>query len=224
MEVGRGRRGASSHGKLVPIPFSSIKMREGFWSPRQHANRAFGLRHGYEQLHKAGNLLDLRLAAGIESGRYVGKVFMDSDVYKWLEAIAYELFKEDDSDLRRMSDEVIALVEKAQRPDGYINSYFQIAAPERQWKDLSHGHELYCAGHLIEAAIAFKRLLGDLRLFDVAVRFVEHIDNRFGSGKIEGTPGHPEIELALVELYRETGNERYLRLAKYFVDQRGKGL
>lgn len=209
---------------LRAIRFQDVEIRNGFWAPRLRANREGGLRHGYVQLEKAGNFHDLKLAAGMASGEGIGKVFRDSDVYKWLEAIAYELAKEDSAELRRMADEAIDLIEKAQSPDGYLNSHFQVGEPERRWQDLSRGHELYCAGHLFEAALAFRRLLGDDRLFNVAVRFADHIDGRFGPGKVAGTPGHPEIELALIELYRETGSERYLRLAKYFIDERGKGL
>lgn len=223
MHVDRSRI-ENGFSRLRTLRFTDVDVREGFWAPRLRANRGGGLRHGYVQLEKAGNFHDLKLAAGIVSGAGIGKVFRDSDVYKWLEAIAYELAKEDNPELRRMADESIDLIEKAQSEDGYLNSHFQVDEPERRWQDLSRGHELYCAGHLIEAAIAFRRLLGDDRLFSVAVRFADHIDRRFGPGKGAGIPGHPEIELALVELYRETGIDRYLRLAKYFIDERGKGL
>jgi len=126
--------------------------------------------------------------------------------------------------LEVLVDEVIALVAAAQQPDGYINSYYQVnKQPEDRWTNLDHDHELYCAGHLFEAAVAHHRATGKRDLLDVACRFADCIDGVFGSGKRDGAPGHPEIELALVELYRETGEQRYLDLAVFFIDARGKG-
>jgi len=201
----------------------SISLTKGFWSHKQETNRQVSLRHGYKQLERAGNLNNLRLAAGYGEGEYQGLVFMDSDVYKWLEALAYDLANVRDPEVERMADEIIDLLVAAQQDDGYLNSYFQVAHPERRWTDLDHDHELYCAGHLFEAAVAMHRATGDERLLRVACRFADHIDSLFGPGKREGACGHPEIELALVELYRETGVRRYLDLAAFFVNQRGKG-
>lgn len=210
-------------GEAAAAP-NGIRLTGGFWTERQTANRDVSLPSGYRMLEAAGNLHDLRLAAGRASGPYRGPMFMDSDVYKWLEAAAYELGQRPDPELKQLADSVIELVEAAQGPDGYLDSYWQIVEPERRWADLSHGHELYCAGHLIQAAVAFDRANGDARLLAVARRFADYIDSVFGPGKRAGTPGHPEIELALVELYRHTGERRYLDLARFFVDERGKGL
>lgn len=225
-----------------PLAPGSIRLGDGFWGAPTRTNRKASLRHGYEQLEKAGNFHDLMVAGGKKKGRFIGKVFWDSDVYKWLEAIAYELAREPDPELRRMVDETLPLIEAAQQKDGYLNSYYtippegterqrgargadvELGDPGRRWQDISRGHELYCAGHLIEAAIAFKRFLGEDRLMKVALKFADHIDRTFGPGKRDATPGHPEIELALVELYRETGERRWLDLAKFFVDRRGHGL
>lgn len=223
MEV-HSPRGALRHALFRTLPAEGVVLDEGFWRRRQETNRTAGLNHGYARLEAAGNVRDLELAAGSGSGSYVGKVFMDSDVYKWLEAAAYELSRREEPDLRARVEGLIALLERAQQADGYLDSYFQVAEPEAKWQDLSHGHELYCAGHLIEAAISFRRLLGDSRLFTIATRLADHIERRFGEGETQGTPGHPEIELALVELYRETGERRYLELASYFVGSRGRGL
>ena len=121
-----------------------------------------------------------------------------------------------------MADTVITLLEAVQQPDGYLNSYYQVAEPDNKWSDLDHGHELYCAGHLIQAAVAFARAAGDDRLLRVSLRFVDHIYEHFGPGKRDGTCGHPEIETALVELYRLTGDARHLTLAQLFVDRRGR--
>jgi hypothetical protein len=185
-------------------------------------NRNVSLKHGYAMLNKAGNLHNLKMAAGLESGEYRGMNFSDETVYKWLEALAWELGRATDSELQGMADEVISLLAAAQQPDGYLNSYYQVVEPERKWSDLDFGHELYCAGHLIQAAIAFKRAVGDERLLEIACRFVKHIETVFGHGKKEEACGHPEIEMAFVELSRLTGEKRYLHLAQFFVDQRGK--
>ncbi len=200
----------------------AIRFTDGFWAERQAINHRVSLKHGYAMLNKAGNLHNLRMAAGLESGSYHGMVFADETVYKWLEALAWELGREPDADLQSLADEVIALVEAAQQPDGYLDSYYQVVEPEGKWSDLDFGHELYCAGHLLQAAVAFARAVGDERLLKVALRLVDHIETVFGPHKREEACGHPEIEMALVELSRLTGQDRYRRLAQFFVDQRGK--
>jgi uncharacterized protein len=207
---------------LKSLPFKAVRLKDGFWSERQAVNRKVSLRHGYEMLEKAGNFNNLRIAAGIETGTYSGLNFLDEDVYKWVEALGWELGNEPDEGLQSMADDVIVLITAAQQPDGYLNSYYQTVEPDKKWTDLDFGHELYCAGHLIQAAVAFKRALGDDRLLQVVFKLVEHIDSVFGPGKKEDTCGHPEIEMALVELYRVTYESKYLDLAKFFIDQRGK--
>jgi DUF1680 family protein len=204
------------------LPLGKVSVTGGFWLNKQAINRQVSLRHGYAQLEKSGNFNNLRLAAGGGEGEYKQPVFMDSDVYKWLEAVAYDLVNVRDPEIERMADEAIALIAAAQQEDGYLNSYYQVVKPDQRWTNLDHDHELYCAGHFFEAAVAMHRATGDERLLDVARRFADHIDSTFGPGKRDGAPGHPEIELALVELYRETGERRYLDLASFFVDQRGK--
>jgi DUF1680 family protein len=200
----------------------TVKFTSGFWAWRQAVNHKVSLKHGYAMLTKAGNLHNLKMAAGWETGKYRGMNFSDETVYKWLEALAWELGRAADSELQKMIDEVISILAAAQQPDGYLNSYYQTVEPERKWSDLDFSHELYCAGHLIQAAIAFKRAIDDERLLEIACRFVKHIETVFGHGKKEETCGHPEIEMALVELSRLTGEERYRHLAQFFVDQRGK--
>ena len=214
----------SPHARWRSLPLEAISVTEGFWAHRQEVNRQVTLRHGYRQLEEAGNLNNLRLAAGQGQGEYRPPLFMDSDVYKWLEAAAYDLGNRRDPEIEGMAEELIDLLEAAQEEDGYLNSYYQVVAPEMRWVDLDHGHELYCAGHLAEAAVALHRTTGNTRLLGVAQRVADHIDSVFGSDKREGAPGHPEIELGLVELYRETGQRCYLDLAQFFVDQRGRGL
>jgi DUF1680 family protein len=213
----------SSHTRWHTLALDHITLTGGFWLQKQAINRQVSLRQGYEQLERAGNLDNLRLTAGLRVGEYRGPVFMDSDVYKWLEALAYDLAIAHDPQVERMADEVIDIVARAQQPDGYLNSYYQHHKPDQRWTNLDHDHELYCAGHLFEAAVAMHRATGDERLLGVARRLADHVDSVFGPGKRHGAPGHPEIELALVELYRETGEGRYLDLALFFIDERGTG-
>jgi DUF1680 family protein len=213
----------SSRAQWRTLPLGDISVTGGIWSQKQAVNRQVSLRHGYKQLERAGNFNNLRLAAGSGEGEYQRPVFMDSDVYKWLEALAYDLANVRDPEVERMADEAIDLIVAAQLADGYLDSYYQVVTPDKRWTNLDHDHELYCAGHLFEAAVAMHRATGDERLLEVACRFADHIDSIFGPGKRDGAPGHPEIELALVELYRETGERRYLDLASFFIDQRGSG-
>jgi len=149
--------------------------------------------------------------------------FYDSDTAKILEGIAYALKIRPDAELLQTFQSWVDKIAACQQPDGYLNSYISGAAPEDRWKHLNNLHELYCAGHLIEAAVAGKELPGGEKLLAAVCRYADYIDSVFGleAGKRRGWPGHEEIELALVKLYRATGNERYLRLASYFIDDRG---
>lgn len=212
----------SSHARWRTLPVGKVALTGGFWFHKQAINRQVSLRHGYRMLEQSGNLDNLRLAAGSTEATYRGPVFMDSDIYKWLEAASLDLANVPDPELEALVDEVIALVGAAQQPDGYINSYYQVHKPDARWTNLDHDHELYCAGHLFEAAVAHHRATGTTHLLDIACRFADCIDGVFGPGKRDGVPGHPEIELALVELYRETSEQRYLDLALFFIDERGQ--
>ncbi|MGH6657580.1 MAG: glycoside hydrolase family 127 protein, partial [Actinocrinis sp.] len=223
------------HARAALRPTVGPVIRGGFWARRQEVNARAGIPQGPFLLESAGNLHDLRLAAsGGTAAEFRGDFpFMDSDVYKWLEAASWQLARlhPDTPDARRLADDVeriVGLVAAAQRPDGYLNSWFQAGRGDGPYGDLRWGHELYCAGHLIQAAVAHRRATGRDRLLDVARRFADQIDATFGtvdSGKpIDGIDGHPEVETALVELYRETGEQRYLDLAGYFVDAHGRGL
>ncbi|MCW8114179.1 glycoside hydrolase family 127 protein [Yersinia intermedia] len=167
---------------------------------------------------------NFRIAAGLEQGEFYGMVFQDSDVAKWLEAVAWSLCQKPDSELEHTADQVIELIENAQCDDGYLNTYFTVKAPQDRWTNLAECHELYCAGHMIEAGVAWFQATGKDRLLSVVCRLADHIDRVFGPGKdqLHGYPGHPEIELALMRLYEVTGNARYMTLTQYFVEQRGK--
>ncbi len=196
----------------------------GFWGRKQELNRRVTLQHGYERLDQAGNFHNFRVAAGLVEGQYRGREFLDSDVYKWLEAVAYELQRNPDAGLQKLADGVIDLVGAAQQSDGYLNTYYQITAPQDRWTDLDFGHELYCAGHLFQGAVAYYRATGTTKLLQIATRFADLLCATFGPNQRQGACGHPEIEMALVELYRATHQSSYLELAKFFIDQRGKGV
>lgn len=151
-------------------------------------------------------------------------IFWDSDLVKVLEGIANILAIYPDAELEKEYDEIVSLIASAQQPDGYLNTYFTVVEPEKRWSNLFDCHELYCAGHMIEAGVAAYELLGKRELLDVVCKYADYIDSVFGEeeGKRRGVPGHEEIELALVRLYNATGNERYLKLSKYFIDERGR--
>ena len=167
---------------------------------------------------------NFRVAAGVMEGHHQGKIFQDTDLYKWLEAVAYCISAGYREKLEPLADEVIGIISAAQQEDGYLNTYVQIENPARRWQNLHEGHELYGAGHLIEAAVAYYEATGKRTLLEVGIRFADLIDQVFGAkeGKLHGYPGHQEIEVALVKLCRVTGEKRYLDLAKYFIDERGK--
>lgn len=167
---------------------------------------------------------NFRIAAGLEEGDFHGFIFQDSDVAKWLEAVGHSLMTNPDPELEKTADELIDLIEKAQCPDGYLDTYYIINGNEKRWSNLYECHELYCAGHLIEAAVAYYEATGKGKLLKIACRFADLIDSVFGpeEGKIKGYPGHQEIELALIKLYRATGNPRYLKLSTFFINERGK--
>src|SRR5262245_14450770 len=142
---------------LTPLEPGAVTLHGGLFARRQTVNREAGLPHGLRMLEAAGNLDNLRIAAGRQTGRFRGRVFMDSDVYKWLEAAAFEMARAPSAELSASSETLIDLVAAAQGDDGYINSYYTVAEPGGRWSDLAHGHELYCAGHLIQAAVARRR-------------------------------------------------------------------
>jgi DUF1680 family protein len=154
----------------------------------------------------------------------VPHIFWDSDTAKWIEAVGYSVATHPNPEFERQVDEVVALIEQAQLPDGYANSHFINVEPQNRWKNLRDQHELYCAGHLIEAAVVYSQTTGKPQLLDALRRYADHIDRTFGheDDKKRGYPGHPELELALVRLYRATGEPRYLNLSKYFVEERGQ--
>ena len=172
---------------------------------------------------KSHAIENFRIAAGLAEGSHYGWVFQDSDVYKWLEAVAHTLRNCTDEKLIELADSVVDLIADAQEEDGYLSTYFTIDAPERKFKFLAESHELYCAGHFMEAAAAYNEATGNTKVLDVACKLADCIDNYFGSepGKHFGYDGHEEVEIGLMKLYEVTGNEKYMKLADYFLRIRG---
>nr|WP_314463133.1 beta-L-arabinofuranosidase domain-containing protein [uncultured Clostridium sp.] len=166
---------------------------------------------------------NFRIAAGRKKGNHYGWVFQDSDLYKWLEAVAYTLREQMDEELKCLADDVVDLISEAQEEDGYLDTYFTIEEPGQKYKRLWESHELYCAGHFLEAAVAYYEAAGNQKVLKTACKLADHIDSVFGEeeGKIHGYDGHEEVEIGLMRLYRLTQNDRYLKLARYFLYVRG---
>ena len=206
-----------------PLALDAVSIADTFWAPRIGRVREITLPHQYDQLRTTGRLDALRL--GWKPGtKPVPHIFWDSDVAKWIEAASYSLTTTPDPRLEQQVDEAIELLAAAQHDDGYLNTYFTVVEPGRRWTDLRDAHELYCAGHLIEAGVAHFEATGKRTLLDVVARYADHIGTVFGPARDQkhGYDGHEEIELALVKLFRVTGVQRYLQLAAYFVDERGR--
>src|SRR5208283_1182868 len=204
----------------------------GFWHAYQSLVREKVIPYQWRAMNdeipgapKSHSVENFRIAAGLAHGAYEGMVFQDSDLSKWLEAAGFVLGQGQpgNEQLQAWADEAIDLIGRAQQPDGYVNTYFTVKAPGRRWKNLREAHELYSAGHLIEAGVAMHRGTGNRKILDIVRRLADLIDSKFGveRGRIRGYPGHEEVELALVKLYRLTGERRYLERARYFIDERG---
>jgi len=209
--------------KFSPLPLNAVTIDDIFWTPKIRANRQVTLDIEYQQCRDTGRINAFTL--DWKSGKQpVPHIFWDSDVAKWIEAAAYSLATHPDPQLDSLLDEVIAMIAASQQPDGYVNSHFSAVEPEKRWTNLRDWHELYCAGHLIEAAVAHYQATGKSTLLDIMCRYADYIASVFGrnEGQLRGYPGHEEIELALVKLYRVTGEKRYLDLASYFVEERGQ--
>ncbi len=213
---------AGSNRTWHPAALTDVTIDDRFWAPRLRLNRERTIPYQYQQCKETGRIDALRLAwrPGQEP---VPHIFWESDVAKWIEAASYSLATHPDPALDALVDGTIDLLAAAQQPDGYLNVYFTVVKPGQRWTDLRDAHELYCAGHLIEAGVAHHQATGKTPLLDVVRRYADHIDTVFGTGpgQKRGYCGHEEIELALVKLYHAIGENRYLRLAQYFVDERG---
>lgn len=211
------------------IKLKQVKIEDNFWSDMQELvtdvvipfqERVLNDKEeGVEKSHAIDNF---RIAAGMMEGEFYGMVFQDSDVAKWLEGVAYSLIIKPDAALEERADAIIDIIAKAQQKDGYLNTYFTIKEPQHRWQNLQECHELYCAGHMMEAAVAYYEATGKDKLLHVMERMAEHIINRFGEGKTEGIPGHQEVEIGLMRMYHATGKKEYKEMARYFLEQRGK--
>lgn len=220
--------------KSRSVPVTAYHAGDGFLAQRQKLVRDVVLPYQYDILNdrlpgveKSHAIENLRLAARAAAGEEVsdgfyGMVFQDSDVAKWMEAAAYSLAEERDPELEQRLDEVIGLLASAQFPDGYLNSYFTVKEPGRRWTNLQEAHELYCAGHLIEAACADYEATGRDTFLKVMEKNADCIYEHFLKECPQGFSGHPEIELALLRLYRATGKETYLELCRHFIEVRGQ--
>ena len=173
---------------------------------------------------KSHAIENFKIAAGLAEGRHYGWVFQDSDVYKWLEAVAYSLENYPDEELLKKANDTVELIAKAQAPDGYIHTKVQIDEPEMRYKRLAEYHELYCMGHLLEAMCAFYRVTENKVALDIAVKCADHICDTYKVGGIEAAGGHEEVEVGLMKLYHLTGDKRYMNEAEFMLRVRGKSM
>lgn len=216
---------------IKDIPLKNIKISDPLWSfytslvkdsiiPYQWD----ALNDRIEDAEPSGCIRNFEIAAGEKTGEYVGFVFQDSDIGKWLEAVAYTLQTFPDKNLESIADDVIDLLGRAQHEDGYLNTFYTIKEPNNRWTNLQECHELYSLGHLCEGAIAYFEATGKRKFLDIVCKYVDYVDTLFGASedKLKAYDGHEEIELALVKLYKVTNEKKYLELATYFIDQRGK--
>lgn len=209
--------------KLSPVPFTQVTINDSFWAPRQLVNRKISILHSFKMLEEKGYQQNFELAAKKSRTGFTGLVFMDSDVYKVLESASFSLATSRDKEIEANVDKWIGLLAAAQMPDGYLNTYYQINMPDKRLTNLRDNHELYCAGHLFEAAAAHYAATGKKTLLTVAEKYADFFVKTFGDGpgQRKGYCGHPEIELALMKLYKASGKKDYLNLCSYFINNRG---
>ena len=211
-----------THKLITPVNFSDVTIDDGFWSPRLQSHKDVTLKVCIDQIeNQTGRIRNFENAAKGE-GEHSGIYFDDSDVYKALEGMAYSLQNNPDPELEAKCDEWIDKFAAAQEDDGYINTYYTLTGLENRWSDMGM-HEMYCAGHLTEAAVAYYNVTGKRKLLDVAIRMADYMMTVFGPGKRDWVPGHEEIELALVKLYQVTGEKKYLDFAEWLIEERGNG-
>jgi DUF1680 family protein len=213
---------------IQPVPFTQVKLSKGFWYDRQEVNRKVTIPYEFQKCEETGRLSNFEKAAGKKNGEAEGYFFNDSDVYKVIEGASYSLHVHPDPELERYLDTLIASIAAAQEPDGYLYTNRTInpekaadGAGNKRWTNLKDFHELYNVGHMYEAAVAYYQATGKRSLLDVAIKNANLVADTFGPRKNMGVPGHEEIEIGLVKLYRVTGDIKYLNLAKFFIDQRG---
>lgn len=207
---------------IEQIDFSHVKINDNFWSPRLSKHVSATLPVCIDQIeNQTGRIRNFENAAKGE-GEHSGIFFDDSDVYKALEGMAYSLINNPDPELEKKADEWIDKFAAAQQPDGYINTFYTLTGLDKRWTNMDK-HEMYCAGHMIEAGVAYYQATGKRKLLDVCIRMTDHMMSQFGPGKRHWVPGHEEIELALVKLYQTTQEQKYLDFAYWLLEERGHG-
>ncbi|CAM4006418.1 glycoside hydrolase family 127 protein [Paenibacillus alkaliterrae] len=220
-----------SKDKAKPVSLKQVQIQDDFWNYYINLVRDVVVPYQWEAINdrvegaeRSGAVNNFKIAAGLEKGDFYGFVFQDTDVAKWLEAVAYLLVTKRDAALEQVADDMIDIIGKAQQPSGYLNTYFTIKEPEAKWTNLTECHELYSAGHMIEAGVAYYQATGKRKLLDIVCRIADDIAVVFGDapGQIAGYDGHQEVELALVKLYETTGERKYLEISRYFIDKRGQ--
>ena len=205
---------------IKQVNFSNVKITDNFWAPRLKSHVTTTLPVCIDQIeNKTGRIRNFENTA-IGTGEHSGIFFDDSDVYKALEGMAYSLINNPNHELEKKCDEWIDKFAKAQQPDGYINTYYTLTGLDKRWDNMDK-HEMYCAGHMIEAAVAYYKATGKRKLLDVSIRMADHMMNLFGPGKRHWVPGHEEIELALVKLFEVTKEKKYLDFAYWLLEERG---
>ena len=213
---------ASPYCALRPVPVASVKLSDNFWEPRIRTNREVTIPSQLRHCEETSRIANFRRASGKQQGDFQGIFFNDSDVYKWVEAASWSLAVHPDAKLEADVDAVIEEIAAAQDPDGYLNTYFTFERKSERFTNLKDMHEIYCAGHLFQAAVAHYRATGKRTLLEVACRLADHLDEVFGPGKRVGACGHEEAEMGLVELFRVTHEVRYQVLAQLMIQARGQ--
>jgi len=214
---------------IRPVPFTAVDVDDVFWSPRLETNRKVTIPYAFGKCEETGRIANFARAGRLEEGGFEGTFFNDSDVAKVVEGAAYALAVRRDPKLEEYVDGVVAKIIAAQEDDGYLytartlqDDKYKPPGGKERWSNISGGHELYCVGHMYEASVAWYRATGKRNLLDAMIKNADLICSVFGPGKRTDPPGHQEIEIGLVRLYRITGDEKYLRQAKFFLDQRGR--
>lgn len=214
---------------ITPVPFTNVQVDDQFWSARLKTNHKITIPYAFKKCEETGRIQNFVVAGGLKEGKFEGTYFNDSDVYKVIEGAAYALANESDPELEKYVDGVIAKIAAAQEDDGYLYTARTAMTPDKmppggkdRWSDIGGGHELYCVGHMYEAAVAYYQATGKRTLLDVALKNADLICKVFGPDGRRNPPGHQEIEIGLARLYRLTGERKYLDEAKFFLDQRGR--
>ena len=213
---------------IRPVDFTRVKLEDEFWAPRLKINRTVTIPYLLKLDEETGRTDNFRIAAGLKKGKHTGKRYNDSDVFKAMEAAAYSLRSHPDPELRNKLDKLVAVIGKAQEPDGYLYTTRTIdpknpapGAGAERWSNLRVSHELYNVGHMYEAAVAHHITTGERIFLDIALKNADLLVRTFGPGKRRAFPGHQEVEIGLCKLYRVSGNRQYLDLARFFLDERG---